>query len=225
MENNHQGNIRAKKATIYLTTEGISLGNVHKLEVREVEVIRKPWAQYPSAVQCKYLLPRKRNWSGRTGSYKPYIVVLEGWGHPDPDSPWVTIKEDSEVSVSESKYFSCSDGWETDFDRKLTSYLEANPSVKVLGDYRHTNGCNPHDPTPAKEHADHREQSMTRQFIERAGVDPETANKAAQLYVRHGAPHTAAFLSNAHDYMCTLHGPSALNFGYGVVIEPEPFFS
>jgi len=224
-----QGNLRAKKATIYVETEGICLGNIRKIEVSEVEVLRKSWAQYPSAVQCRYKQPRQRKWRGYTEGYRPYLVVLEGWGHPDPDSPWVTVSESSDVTVQKSRHSACSGEWGIDFDQKLAAYLEANPGVKVLGDYRHTTGCNPYDQGATSEFDAQQAESVREQLVA-AGVDDDVATEAALLYVSSGPYRAAAFLHNDHDVSCTTGSGyrcsvSALQLADGVVIEPEPFFA
>lgn len=224
-----QGNFQAKKATLYVQTEGICLGNILKIEVREIQVLRREWAQYPSAVEYRYKKPRQRAWRGSVASYKPYLVVLEGWGHPDPDSPWVTVKDTPDVTVEESRYSSCSDGWGNDFDKKLAAYLEANPSVKVLGDYRHTTGCNTYEREPKSEFDAQQAQSV-REQLETAGVEAEVAAEASRLYVEHGPHMAAAFLCNDNDVMCTTGrgyrcSVSALQLAGGVVVEPEPFFA
>lgn len=220
----HKGNLKAGKATLYLQTEGICLGNILKVEVREVEVLRKPWAQYPAAVCCRYKQPRQRTWRGYTGGYKPYLVVLDGWDHPDPQSPWETVSDSPDVAVSRARHSSCSDGWTNDFDGWLAAYLEANPAVEVLGDYR---GCNTNDIEAKREWEAHQRKDVHSQLLN-AGVDPSVATEAAQLYATHGQYMAASYL-NSHDVTCTTGGGyrcsvSALQLSNGVVVEPKSFF-
>lgn len=225
----HKGNLRAGKATLYLQTEGISLGNIVKVEVREVEVLRRQWAQYPAAVSYRYKAPRQRNWRGSNSGYRPYLVVLAGWGHPDPQSPWETVSESPDVTVSKARHSGCSDGWTTDFDGWLSAYLAAHPRVKVLGDYRHTTGCDTYN-VEAKSDFDAQQGESVRSQLVATGVDADVAAEAARLYVAHGAPRAAAFLCNEHDVMCTTGSGyrcsvSALVLSGGVVIEPEEYFA
>jgi hypothetical protein len=216
-----QGNFQAKKATLYVKNE--FLGNVQRVEVREVRVSRQPWAQYKSAVICKYLLPRKRNWRKRTESYLPYLVVLEGWGHPDPASPWTNIQQGNGVTTSQGRHSSCSTAWDTDFDGELARYLEANPKAKVLGDYRHTQGCNTHDPAPAEEYLTGQIESLN-EGLQGAGFPPELAHEVSTAFVRR-SPQTAAGIALAADFWVDTtfkNGRYAIEYN-GQLIAPKAF--
>jgi hypothetical protein len=46
--------------------------------------------------------------------YSPFWVIVDGWGQPNPDDPYVPLGGDG-VSVSKSKYMSADPRWETDF--------------------------------------------------------------------------------------------------------------
>lgn len=217
-----QGNFKAKKATVYYKGEWGP--GINRLEVREICVTRRPWAQYPSAVICNFLQPRKRKWQNLTGSYEPYIVVLEGWGHPEPGSPWTNTQVGDGVITQQSRYSCHDERWGTDFDRELAAYLEANPKVKVLGDYRNTQGCNTHDAQPAEEYHRHVADSVSRQ-LEEAGVPAEVAKEAGETWTRNGPYSAAGVLYNEHDVICSVEfrrGREYLEIK-GQSIAPEAF--
>ena len=220
-----QGNFKAGKATLYFANE--LFGNVAKVEVRNVEVIRKRWAQYAGAAVATFRQPRQRKDRQYVGNYKAYLVVLEGWGHPNPDGLCGEYKEtDSGALVAHSRYSSCSDGYANDFDLRLQAYLVANPEAKVLGDYRHTQGFNAHDATAAEPFLKRQRDSIETQLLD-IGIPTEIAEEVAHEYVFR-SPHMAAgLLCNTHDVMATVtrgrHHAEALGLGE-TVIEPEPFF-
>jgi len=216
----NQGNFKAKKTTLYYSAEFFS--NVVKVEAREVEVVRKPWAQYAGAVVARYKEPRKRKSREYTGSYKAYLVVLEGWGHPDPADPcdWST-SETTGCLVGTSRYSSCSDGYEKDFDTKLDAYLAAHPEVVVLGDYRHTKGFNSYDAAASEPYLEWRRLDVARQ-LELAGVEPSVAAEAGRNFVNRSPQCAAGVLFNEHDVQCEVNGLD-LVLGDGTRVRPERF--
>jgi hypothetical protein len=221
----YQGNLKHGKATLYFQGRGL-IGNVQKVEVREVEVLRRQWAQYPGAVDCRFKAPRQRNWRRYTEGYRPYLVVLDGWGHPDPQGPFDVISDEDGCTVSEARHSFASDGWTTDFDGWLAAYLEATPSATVLGDYRHTTGCNGYDASYKVTFDDQQVESVRAQF-EAAGVPGNLAADVATFFV-HKSPNWAAGVLCQEGYLCTTGrgrrcAEAVLLNGH--VIEPEPFFA
>lgn len=108
-----------------------------RIEAKEFECERKPFAQYKSAVSFRYKEPRKRKWRGGVQSHDPTLVVLDGWGHFSPDDPLTeATKTDTGFSVRESRFTCFSPEYDTEFTAKLAAYLEANEGVKVLEDFR-----------------------------------------------------------------------------------------
>ena len=174
MSDHHQGNLKHGKATIFLQQSGFLLGSVVKVEVREIEVLRRQWAQYPGAVYCTYKEPRQKRSRRYIEGYHPYLVVLDGWGHPEPDSPWVNEHESNGCTVSEGHYSGCSAGWTSEFDQKLSVYLATHPEVKVLGDYRHTTGLDTSD-VEAKAEYDAAEIESVRRQLVGAGIGESIA--------------------------------------------------
>ncbi len=99
-------------------------------------VERREYAQYRNAVLARFRAPRQRNWRGSSQNPKPSLVVLDGWGHFDPqDDAFELISEDSNCVVKHSRHLSFSDEWRTDFDAALASYIE-KVGATVLRDYR-----------------------------------------------------------------------------------------
>jgi hypothetical protein len=217
----YQGNLKATKVTLYIQLQGL-LGNIIKIQAREFEVLRRQWAQYPGAVVARWKAPRKRQWSSYSEGYKPYLVVLKGWGHPDPCSPWKTIGE----NVQQAHHSPFSDGWNNDFDEWLEDYLASNPKTRILGDYRHTKGCSGYDSTQKVEFENHQAESIQAQ-LEAVGVPHNLAVDVADFYLHKSANWAAGVLEKEGFDSTVVSGktrPEAL-YVNGQTIEPEDFFS
>ena len=129
------------KATLY--RRGEFLGAIHKIEVRAISVTREKYAQYESAVRVEYIEPRQKRARTFVDSYKPSVLVLDGWGHPDPDSAFGPEEQTAPgVTLSKSRYSSCDPRWQSDFDAKIDAYI-AEKGAKVIADMR---GVNTHEP-------------------------------------------------------------------------------
>lgn len=205
MSNHPQGNFKAGKATLYLTSE--FFGNVSKVEVNEVRVVRRPWAQFSGAVVVTFRKPRQRKTREYVGSSKSYVVVLAGWGHPDPDDHCNWSVSETGLLVGQAKYLSCSDGYANDFDAKLAGYLAAHPEVKVLGDYRHTQGCNPYDAAASEPYLEEQRRQVTEKLTT-AGVPASVATEAGRIFVDQSPERAAGFLVNDHNFLCSASGRS-----------------
>lgn len=123
------------KYTLYYT----GMFGVRKMEATVCEVEVKPYAQYNDAVHVKYVEKGKRKVQGFVQGYKPSLLVLEGWGHPDPASMFndPTLSPSGVVSRM-SSYASCDPRWQSDFDAQMGKYLEKT-GAKVLHDFRTKN--------------------------------------------------------------------------------------
>ncbi len=108
-----------------------------KVEATRLEVEVKPHAQYARGVYCSFVPKGKRKERSMVQAYRPSLVVLEGWGHPDPDSPFLPPEETGTegVMVSKGRYSACDPRWGSDFAAKLAAYLEST-GAKVLHDFR-----------------------------------------------------------------------------------------
>ena len=127
------------KATIY---KAGGLFGVTKAEVREGSVLLVPYAQYPEAASVRFKKPRAKLLRGFTvtpnhdGSGIP-LLVLEGWGHPDPDSIFSEVKRSgtSGLAYRESRYTLADPRYESEFNEKMDAYL-ADKAASVLYDGR-----------------------------------------------------------------------------------------
>lgn len=112
------------KVTMYFGSD-FGMGIV-KIEATRCDVEIKPYAQYAAGVFVEFVPKGKRKPRAFVQGYKPSLVVLEGWGHPDPESPWEpAVERGNGVSVQQSRYSACDPRWQGDFDAKLGAYLEA----------------------------------------------------------------------------------------------------
>lgn len=135
------------KATLY--RRGDFLGAIHKIEVRAISVTREKYAQYASAVHVEYIEPRQKRARMFVDSHKPSVLVLEGWGHPDPDSAFGSEEQAAPgVTLSRSRYSSCDPRWQSDFDAKIDAYI-TEKGARVIADMRGVNTYEP-VPTPAE---------------------------------------------------------------------------
>jgi hypothetical protein len=127
------GETRMGKVTMYFQG-GFGMA---KVEASRAKIEVKPHAQYARGIYVDFLPKRARRERSFVQAYRPSLVVLEGWGHPDPDSAFLPAKPGGEpgVTVSEGRYSACDPRWQSDFDAKLAAYLEAS-GAKVLHDFR-----------------------------------------------------------------------------------------
>lgn len=132
-----------KLVTIYTKSE--FFGNIIKREGKLLDMGVQKYAQYNKAPFVKYT-PKgkgKRKPIGFVQTYNPYLIVLEGYGHPEPQSMFYKSKTtQSNLIVSESKYSSFDKRYSTDFDNILDTYLNEK-SIKPLLDCRYTKGYSP----------------------------------------------------------------------------------
>lgn len=134
--------LTAKKVTIYV--KGEFMGNFHKVEATAYLVELVPYAQYADAVRFVFKGKGKRLLRAAVQTFRPSLVVLEGWGHIDPPGMWGgKAVESAGVTLVQSTYTSCDEGWNHDFNKLLTDYV-AKSGAKILHDFRnHTPGMRP----------------------------------------------------------------------------------
>lgn len=124
------------KATIY--HDGF-LGIV-KTEAHLQDHGRAPYAQWPAAPFAVFVPKGKRLPRQIRVGYRPFLLILAGWGHPDaaeamiPTGTYQTAG--AVVTMQRSRYGSCDPRWRTDFNAKIDKYLADNPAVQVIADYR-----------------------------------------------------------------------------------------
>lgn len=121
------------KATIYY--RGELMGNIHRLEVRSFGVSVGPYAQYSAAVEARFVKKGGRSVLGFVQSFQPSLVILEGWGHPEPAGIWDKTEERDGVKVTCGRHSSCSPEWANEFDALLAAHVSAT-GAKILHDFR-----------------------------------------------------------------------------------------
>ena len=121
--------------TLYF--RGEFMGNMHRVEARAYSVTVGKYAQYDQAVFVAFLAKGKRKARGFVQGYRPDLLVLDDWGHPEP-APLFGEPAPGEITV-EAAHSSCSDGWARDFAAIIDPYIAAHPGI-VLHDYRQAVG-------------------------------------------------------------------------------------
>lgn len=133
MELTHQ------KITLYRRT---MLGYT-KVECTKWSHAVRKYAQYESAVEVRFVPVRKRKPRYFMETSHPSTIILEGHGHPDPDSAWgeAEVSENGVVSHT-ARHSGFSPEWDNEFNTKIDRYL-AESSAKVLLDLRKHNSLTP----------------------------------------------------------------------------------
>lgn len=122
--------------TIY--TAGDMLGSINKYEGKLVKCGLQRYAQYDNAPFVQFIPKGKRKAAGFVKGYKPFVLVLKGVGHPEPDDMFDAPKtSESGLTIRAAKYSAFSGGWETDFNAKIKDYL--TPEM-ILLDVRESAG-------------------------------------------------------------------------------------
>jgi len=127
------------KATMYRKSE--FMGNIIKHEITLIEVKdHQKWAQYDNAVKVLCRHKNKRLSSEHTFSYDPYVVIVEGWGKPDPKDMFDVVEKTDKVTIRKSSYASFDVRFMTDFDKMV----DDGKLGKVIFEARGTKGYNCH---------------------------------------------------------------------------------
>lgn len=122
----------ATKVTVYVN----GAFGYSKVEATEFSSEIAPYAQYKAAVVFQYKPKGKRKPRGYVQSYEPSLLVLDGWGHPEPESA-MTAPERSETGllVSQSRHASFDKAYATEFSAMIDAYI-AEKKVTVVADFR-----------------------------------------------------------------------------------------
>lgn len=119
--------IENELVTIYVKN---GFGSITKVEGKLVELYsRVKYAQYNDAVKFVYIPKRARLKRGNYLSYKPWILVVAGHGHPEPASMYdkpERVEGVPGVMVSRSSYSCFDERFGTDFERDVVSKI--NPA-------------------------------------------------------------------------------------------------
>ena len=123
--------VTAARAT--LVFQDSLLGGAHQtVHARDVEVHVTPYAQYQAAVLVSFVAKGTRRRACWVGSYRPSLVVLDGWVEPRvPDTYAAPVESAPGVTVQRGRALSHSSQWTHEAAAAVTAC-----GAKVLGDYR-----------------------------------------------------------------------------------------
>lgn len=102
---------------------------VTKLEVRDARITIAPYAQWPEAVHVVFTEKGKRKARGFVQTFRPDLVVVEGWDQKAPENYAQDVDQGNGVVVRKGRFVSCADEWQG-------VLAEAIEGAKVLADYR-----------------------------------------------------------------------------------------
>lgn len=131
--------LKAENCTIYT----LGAFGASRLEVKTAWLQVVKHAQYSSAVELRFLRPRKRKHEGRTLADRDmYLIVLTGWGHPKPGDSLEAIESGSEgITASRTRHACFAPEWREEFEALINPYLAAHRDA-VLADFRGHNAYN-----------------------------------------------------------------------------------
>lgn len=116
--------------TIYNTN---GFGSINKTEGILIELGKQNYAQYTNVPYIKYIPKGKRKLVGYTKGYKPFMIVVKGHNHPDPNSMFdKAIKQPNGIVTSKSTYHSFDERYITDFTEAFNPYFEANKDLILI---------------------------------------------------------------------------------------------
>jgi len=120
-----------EKATLYL---GVLWG-YDRIEACDVTWRFEKYAQYPNAARVEYTIRGKRKQQTAMITTVP-LVILDGWGHPDPPPKYTPLERISGHALAQTtRRLACDPEWENEFNAFLYGYL-AGLKTKVLMDFR-----------------------------------------------------------------------------------------
>jgi hypothetical protein len=118
------------QVTIYSPSD--HFGNIVRTEGLLLDHGRRPYAQYES---CPFVLyvPRGKRTAllKRQAEQEPYLLIVAGWGRPQPPGMFGPDKESNGALVARSVYRSFDPRWRSDFDRLIAPLAE-----HFVADYR-----------------------------------------------------------------------------------------
>ena len=124
-----------QKVTVYTTGE--FMGNIIKTEMRLIEFGLQSYAQYDGVPFVIGVPKRKRLPRKFLESYNPYILIVDGWGNPEPDGIYdggTVLQDNSAITVTQAPRHTTG-GYGRDFDTAINKCIE-DGSVTVIKDYR-----------------------------------------------------------------------------------------
>lgn len=120
-----------EKATIYMG----DLWGYDRVEASNVTWRFESYAQYENVGRVEYTPRGKRKRKTAMATATP-VIILEGWGHPDPPRKWGPIEQFDEFTTTQTtRRLACDPEWEHEFQAFLDGYL-AGSGTRVLQDFR-----------------------------------------------------------------------------------------
>lgn len=138
-----------RNVTLYF--HGETFGAIHKVEARAYHLQTGAYAQYANAVECFFVPRNARNPRGMVQTYKPSLLILDGWDHPDTLSMFEPERAGNTpgVTVRRSRFSAFAPEWRKIFDTMIALHISGEngvPGAKVIADYR---GHNSHEVSAA----------------------------------------------------------------------------
>jgi len=109
-----------KNVALYLKNE--TMGNINRINCREVKIQIGKYAQYDRAINLKWLEKGKSKWRGVwVNGYKPFVVVVPMDRAIEPDSLFgdEELSSTPGVTMRRGRHMSFSSGWTDDFTKAL----------------------------------------------------------------------------------------------------------
>ncbi len=108
-------------------------GSVVKYEGTLLELGYQDYAQHKHVPFIKYIPKGKRKPIGYIKGYKPFMIVLKGYNHPEPNSMFdKAIKQPNGLITSKSTYHSFDERYVTDFNNGFNEYLTLNKDLILI---------------------------------------------------------------------------------------------
>lgn len=126
-----------------MTTETTQAGRVTIYKIgefgmgyRKIEASRVAWgfgryAQYDNAVTVEFTPKGARKALEFVETRHASTIILDGWGHPDPDSMW----GEANGGTQTSRHRAFDRAWESEFAAQLAAHVAAT-GAKILADFR-----------------------------------------------------------------------------------------
>ncbi|MFD8130078.1 TIR domain-containing protein [Streptomyces mirabilis] len=125
-----------RRVTLYVG----GLFGYQKIEAEWVHVDRRPYAQYVDAIFVEFRKRRRRRASQMVLTWRPDMVILLGWDHPDLQERFVREQNFgpglSGATITKTKYASGDKRFGEEFESALEAYLTGIPLAQMLLDLR-----------------------------------------------------------------------------------------
>ena len=126
-----------RMVTIYTSSD--MFGSIIKAEGELLDYGVKQYAQYDAAPFARFIPKGKRKPTGFVKGFQPYVLILEGLGHPTPAGMFDAPVVQGDVIIKQSTYTSFDEGYKTDFDKKMSEYIKEHVVVMDIRNTVNTN--------------------------------------------------------------------------------------